>query len=81
VTFLLGLVAVFVVQLITGIRIVRHEDDPGAVSTIAVLVVVCFLLGVSRAWELIGGPDIGLRREIGAFARKEAQPRPGDDAP
>src|ERR1700759_2591518 len=71
VIFLLGLVATFVLQLIAGIRLIDAPNDSGQVRTIAVLVVVCFLIGVARAWELIGGPSIGLGREIGARLRPD----------
>ena len=62
--FLLGLVVVFVVQVITGVQIIARPFDSGNVNTIAVLVIICFLIGIARAWELIGGPSIGLTREV-----------------
>ena len=62
--FLIGLVVVFVLQVITGVQIIAQPADSGNVNTVAVLVIVCFLIGIARAWELIGGPSIGLTREV-----------------
>ena len=42
-------------------------------NTIASLVVVCFMIGIARAWELIGGPSIGLSNEITAMVRSREQ--------
>ncbi len=82
--FLIGLAVTFVIQLIEGVDVSAHPGDSGAVDTIAVLVVVCFLIGIARAWELIGGPSIGITQEVTALARhkdgaddrQEGQPPP-----
>ena len=68
--FLLGLVATFVIQLIQGVQVSLQPDNPGDVNTIAILVIVCFLIGIQRAWELIGGPSIGLTREVTELVRE-----------
>ena len=67
--FLVGLIVVLVTQLLNGIAVIRRPGDSGAVDTIALLVAICSLVGVSRAWELVGGPAIGLRHEITAMVR------------
>ena len=77
--FLVGLVVLFVVQLIQGIRVSSQPDDASAVNTIAILVICCFLIGIARSWELIGGPSIGITQELRALVRSH-QRSPGDSA-
>ncbi len=70
VLFLLGLAVTFAIQLAEGLAVVANEANSGGdVNTIAALVVVCFLLGIGRAWDLVGGPSIGIRREVAALVR------------
>jgi hypothetical protein len=67
--FLIGLAFTFVIQLLDGIDVTAHPGNSGDVDTIAILVVICFLLGIGRSWELIGGPSIGIRKEVAAMVR------------
>jgi hypothetical protein len=76
--FLVGLVITFVVQFIQGLAVTLHPADPGGVNTIAILVALCFLAGIDRSWELIGGPSFGITREIMAMVRGQDQ---GTDEP
>lgn len=82
--FLVGLVVVFVLELISGIEVVKHPQDASAVDRIAILVIICFLIGIARSWELIGGPSIGIAHEVGRMVRGrdgETDPAPGDPPP
>jgi hypothetical protein len=67
--FLIGLAATFVIQLTEGVDVITQPSDSGAVDRIAILVVVCFLIGIGSAWQLIGGPSIGLRQEVTELVR------------
>ena len=69
--FLIGLMIVFVIQLLAALQVTAHPDRASAVRTIAVLVIVCFLIGIARAWELIGGPSIGIGHEVTELIRRE----------
>jgi hypothetical protein len=79
--FLVALAVTLVFQLIQGLDVVAQPRDFNAVQTIAVLVVVCALIGIARSWELIGGPDIGPWKEFTALVRRPAPPgQPADQA-
>jgi K+-transporting ATPase A subunit len=55
-TFLASLIVVFVIQLVSAIELDHNRADMGSLHTICILVVVCFLIAIERAWELVGGP-------------------------
>ena len=79
--FLIGIAIVFGFQLMAGIELINHPESVGDVRTLAILVVVCALGGIARSWELIGGPQIGLRREVVTSVRQHSHEDPprGDD--
>jgi hypothetical protein len=60
---------VFVLQIAEGLGVIADPANSGDVNTIAILVVCCFLIGIARAWELIGGPSIGIAHEVTALVR------------
>jgi hypothetical protein len=70
VVFVFGLAVTLATQLIAGVVAILHPHDTSPVQTIAILVIVCFLIGIARSWELIGGPSIGLRSELVEIARQ-----------
>jgi hypothetical protein len=81
-TFLLFLFAVFVIQLISAVELDQDRTNKGALQTICVLIVVCFLIGIERAWELVGGPRFGLGSLLGGRSQasaKESDPDPDPD--
>ena len=67
--FLAGLGVTFVLQLMSGIDVQYHPGDDGTVNNLAIFVIVCFFIGIARAWELIGGPNIGIAHEVVALVR------------
>jgi uncharacterized membrane protein YecN with MAPEG domain len=69
--FLAGLAVTFIYQFIAGLSVAYQPGDSGSVDTIAILVIVSFILGIDRSWELIGGPSIGIRSEVVALVRSE----------
>ena len=79
--FLLSLAVTFVIQLAESILIVTSSSNPGAVDTIAILVIVCFLIGIARAWELVGGPSFGIAHEVTALVRGHGTEPADEDTP
>jgi len=70
--FMAGLIVTFVAQLLHGIALINNPGNSGAANALAILVAICFVLGIDRAWELVGGPSIGIGREVVAMMRPHA---------
>jgi hypothetical protein len=80
-TFLIGQLVVFGLQIRYGLRLVANGHDTGAAQGIAILVVICFLLGIARSWELVGGPSFSFFGQSFAFLRdrRDHSDSDGDD--
>jgi hypothetical protein len=74
VLFLVTLLVAFIAQLITALHVEGHPTDVNAQRTLAVLVVVFFLIGIARSWVLVEGPSFGLAHEL--FGLVGAKRRP-----
>lgn len=75
--FLFGQAVVFIIQFVFGIELMQRPSNSGAANGVAILVVACFVIGISRAWELIGGPSIGFTHEVVALVRDAESSRNG----
>jgi uncharacterized protein involved in response to NO len=59
-----GFLIVMVLDLVSGIRLIRAEHTEGAIDTIAGAIVASLLIGVNRAWELVGGRHSGMTTSL-----------------
>jgi hypothetical protein len=78
ITFLVSLLIVFAIELVAGVGLLEHTRDPADLQTVCILVVVCFLIGIARAWELVGGPSITFTGQL--VSRAQARRAPERDA-
>jgi hypothetical protein len=74
--FLVSLFVVFAFQLFFAAELISRPARAGAARGVGVLVIVCFLIGIGRAWELVGGPSIGIAFELGALRRSGSGDEP-----
>ena len=57
---------VFAYAAVVGFELARRPHDLGLEQTVCVLIVALFLIGIARAWQLIGARDASL---VGELAR------------
>ncbi len=69
---------VFAYEAVVGVQLMRSTHDSGDVTTLAVLAIVLFIVGIARAWQLIGARDTGLFGEVAATVRHHAHGTGGD---
>ena len=77
--FLVVQTLVFVYEVILGLLLVSSPHDLGLVRSVSILMIVLFLVGIARAWQLIGARDVGLFTEVARSLR--SRPGPGAGPP
>jgi len=65
--------AVFAYQVILGVQLTRDPRATGHVTGLAVVTIVLFIVGIARAWQLIGARDSGLFAELGESYRARSR--------
>ena len=77
---------VFVYEVVLGLQLAASPHDLGLVRSVCILMIVLFLVGIARAWQLIGARDVGLFTEVTRSLRSRqdteaGHPRPDEPAP
>jgi hypothetical protein len=75
VVFLTLLTCAFGAQMFAGFN--ASGPQVGDDRTISTILIICFLIGIARSWELIGGPSVSLFSQLGKARHKAAEPSPG----
>lgn len=73
----LFLLAVFAAEAVEGIELIRHPRQADALEYISQILIASILIGVARAWELVGGRDTGIVTSLAVLTGREAPGRPG----
>lgn len=61
---ILGLTAVFVSQIIYGVGLLHNPSASGDLAIIGDVLIASLLIGIGRAWELVGSWDTGIISSI-----------------
>jgi hypothetical protein len=77
----LGLTVIAGFSLWGGIRLLLHPGRPGGLDTIAAIVVVSLVFGISRSWQLVGLRDTGLISSLRVVLRADPNVSSRDTGP
>jgi hypothetical protein len=68
-----ALLVVFGFQIVNGIELIIDSHHGGALNTIGDVLIASLLIGIGRAWELVGEWDTGLVASIGRLIGHQPQ--------
>ena len=74
-----ALLIVFVIQIVYGMMLIINPHQTGTLATIGYVLIASLLIGIGRAWELVGDWGTGLFASIGLLIGHHHQPQ--DDVP
>ncbi|HWH12670.1 MAG TPA: hypothetical protein VG165_16225 [Solirubrobacteraceae bacterium] len=76
------LLGLYTWQVLSALELLHKPGDADALENEAIVVVVCFLTGIARAWELLGGRRTGIvHAAISVKKAAAATPTGGGDQP
>lgn len=80
---IIALVLVFGLQIVSGIGLIVSPHGTGNLDTIGYVLVASLLIGIGRAWELVGDWDTGLFSSIGLLTghHPQSQSTAGQELP
>jgi hypothetical protein len=70
------LLLIFGTELVTGIMLLASPDSTNPVEIISYALVASVLVGIARAWELVGDRDTGIFASIAVLAQHQHVPGP-----
>lgn len=68
------LLATFGFEFAGGVELLLNPHDPGAAELVGNLLVALLLIGIARAWELVGDRDTGIIASIAVLAGRDHSP-------
>jgi hypothetical protein len=71
------LLVTFTFELAAGIELIRKPHSSGAAEILGNLLVALLIIGIARAWELVGDRDTGIIASIAVLSGRD----PGHDGP
>jgi hypothetical protein len=69
------LLLIFGTELVAGIAVLADPASGTSLQAISYALITSLIVGIARAWEMIGGRDTGLTASIAALAGRPLAPR------
>lgn len=69
------MLVVFVFQIVYGIKLIIDPHQAGTLATIGYVLIASLLIGIGRAWELVGDWGTGLVASISFLTGRHPQPQ------
>jgi len=73
-SLVIALLLVFGFQIVNGFQLIINSHHGGALATIGDVLIASLLIGIGRAWELVGDWDTGIVSSIGRLIGHQPQP-------
>jgi drug/metabolite transporter (DMT)-like permease len=73
-SLIVALLVLFAFELAAGIDLLLHPHSSGAAELLGDLLVALLIIGIARAWELVGDRDTGIFTSIAVLAGRDGRP-------